>query len=58
MKNTNDGFDNYDDEKLCETFVWEKKLQKNGLSNVSAKHLEAMTAQRIKENKVKLFLSL
>jgi hypothetical protein len=58
MKNTNDRFDDHSDEKLQETFVWEKKLQKNGLSNVSAKHLEAMTAQRIKENKVKLFLSL
>jgi hypothetical protein len=58
MKNTTDRSDDYGDEKLRETFVWGKKLQKNGLSNVSAKHLEAMTAQRIKENKVKLFLSL
>ena len=35
-----------------ETFVWEKKLQKQGLSNLSNEQLRAIGAQRVEENKV------
>ena len=43
----------YGDEKLLDTFVWEKKLQKKGLSDVPHEHLKVITAQRVEENKVK-----
>jgi hypothetical protein len=42
----------YGDEKLLDTLVWDKKLQKQGLSNVPHEHLKAITAQRVEENKV------
>ena len=44
----------YGDDKLLETFVWDKKLQKKGLTNVPAEHLKVMTAQRVEENKTEL----
>ena len=50
MSNANNPFG---DEKLLDTFVWQKKLQKTGLSNVPTDHLKAITAQRVEENKVK-----
>jgi hypothetical protein len=37
-------------------FVWRKKLKKEGLSDVAPEHLEAITARRVEENKVKDFL--
>lgn len=50
MTNANNPFG---DEKLLDTFVWKKKLEKKGLSNVPAEHLKVITAQRVEENKVK-----
>ncbi|CAF1239938.1 unnamed protein product [Rotaria magnacalcarata] len=44
----------YGDEKLLDTFVWEKKLQKKGLSDVPAERLKVLTAQRVEENKIEL----
>lgn len=49
MTNTNNP---YGDEKLLETFVWSKKLEKKGLSDVPPERLKALTAQRVEENKV------
>ena len=43
----------YGDERLLDTFVWEKKLQKKGLSDVPAERLKVLTAQRVEENKVR-----
>ncbi|CAF1523282.1 unnamed protein product [Adineta steineri] len=51
MTNANNPFG---DERLLETFVWGKKLQKKGLSDVPPEHLKVMTAQRVEENKVEL----
>jgi hypothetical protein len=53
MTNTNNPFG---DEKLLDTFVWQKKLQKKGLSDVPHEKLKVITAQRVEENKVKHFL--
>jgi len=50
MTNTNNPFG---DEKLLDTFVWQKKLQKKGLSDVPPERLKIITAQRVEENKVK-----
>lgn len=49
MTNTNNP---YGDEKLLETFVWGKKLEKKGLSDIAPEHLKAITVQRVEENKV------
>jgi len=51
MTNTNNPFG---DEKLLDTFVWQKKLQKKGLSDVAPEHLKVITAQRVEENKTEL----
>lgn len=53
MTNTNNPFG---DEKLLDTFVWDKKLQKKGLTDVAPEHLKVMTAQRVEENKVKFMI--
>jgi hypothetical protein len=50
MTNANNPFG---DEKLLDTFVWQKKLEKKGLSDVPADHLKIITARRIEENKVR-----
>lgn len=50
MSNTNNPFG---DEKLLDTFVWTKKLEKKGLTDVAPEHLKVMTAKRVEENKVK-----
>ncbi len=50
MSNTNNPFG---DEKLLDTFVWAKKLEKKGLTDVPPEHLKVMTAKRVEENKVK-----
>ena len=49
MSNTNNPFG---DEKLLDTFVWEKKMQKTGLDHVPVDQLKVITAQRVEENKV------
>lgn len=49
MSNTNNPFG---DEKLTETFVWKKKLEKQGLADVPAERIQLLTRQRIEENKV------
>jgi hypothetical protein len=51
MTNTNNPFG---DEKLLDTFVWQKKLQKKGLTDVPPEHLKVITAQRVEENKNEL----
>jgi len=51
MTNTNNPFG---DERLLETFVWEKKLQKSGLANAPVEQLKAIQTQRVEENKVEL----
>ena len=53
MSNTNNP---YGDENLLETFVWGKKLEKKGLTDVSPERLTALTVQRVEENKVKFSL--
>ncbi len=50
MTNTNNPFG---DSKLTDTFVWQKKLEKKGLSDVPADKLKVITAQRVEENKVR-----
>ncbi len=52
MTNTNNPFG---DEKLLDTFVWQKKLEKKGLSDVPPEHLKIITARRVEENKVRDF---
>jgi len=51
MSNTNNPFG---DEKLTETFVWKKKLEKQGLADVPPEKLKVLTAQRVEENKLEL----
>lgn len=51
MSNTNNPFG---DEKLLDTFVWEKKMQKTGLDHVPVDQLKVITAQRVEENKTEL----
>jgi len=51
MSNTNNPFG---DEKLLDTFVWAKKLEKKGLTDVAPEHLKIMTAKRVEENKVNI----
>ena len=55
MTNANNPFG---DERLLETFVWEKKLQKTGLANASVEQLKAITTQRVQVNKFSFFFSL
>jgi hypothetical protein len=55
MTNTNNPFG---DEKLLDTFVWQKKLEKKGLSDVPPEHLKIITARRVEENKVREFCFL
>ena len=43
----------FGDTKLTDTFVWHKKLEKKGLSDVPADHLKAIQARRVEENKVR-----
>jgi hypothetical protein len=45
----------FNDKKLPDTFIWVKKMEQQGLSNAPPEHLQVITAQRIKENKVKNF---
>jgi hypothetical protein len=54
MSNANNPFG---DEKLLDTFVWGKKLEKKGLTDVPPERLKVMTAQRVEENKVSLVYS-
>lgn len=49
MTNTNNPFG---DEKLLDTFVWQKKLEKKGLTDVPSEKLKVLQAQRVEENKV------
>ena len=49
MTNTNNPFG---DEKLTETFVWKKKLEKTGLADMPSEQLKVITSQRVEENKV------
>jgi hypothetical protein len=51
MTNANNPFG---DERLLETFVWGKKMEKKGLTNVPADQLKVITTQRVEENKVEL----
>ncbi|CAF1448352.1 unnamed protein product [Rotaria sordida] len=44
----------YDDEKLLATFVWKKKLEKDGLSNISPEYLRTIMAQRVEQNKTEM----
>ncbi|CAF4879244.1 unnamed protein product [Rotaria sp. Silwood1] len=44
----------YDDEKLLTTFVWKKKLEKDGLSNISPEYLRTIMAQCVKKNKTEM----
>ena len=53
MTNANNPFG---DEKLLDTFVWKKKLEKKGLSDVPHERLKVINAQRVEENKVNDFL--
>jgi hypothetical protein len=53
MNNANHPFD---DQQLTETFIWHKKLQKQGISDAPAEHIQAFTAQCIKANKVNFCL--
>jgi hypothetical protein len=49
LSNANNPFG---DEKLTETFVWDKKLEKTGLANIPTAQLKIITVQRVEENKV------
>lgn len=51
MTNDNNPFG---DSNLTETFVWEKKLKKEGLSSEPMENLRLITTQKIDENKVRL----
>ncbi|CAF1318285.1 unnamed protein product [Adineta ricciae] len=51
MTNANNPFG---DEKLLDTFVWGKKLEKKGLTDVAPDQLKTMTARRVEENKNEL----
>ncbi|CAF1378803.1 unnamed protein product [Rotaria sordida] len=44
----------YDDEKLLATFVWKKKLEKDGLSNISPEYLQTIMAQCVEQNKTEM----
>ena len=50
------GYTNVDnpfgDEHLLNTFVWNKKLQKEGLSSLDKHDIEKMQKQKMMENKV------
>jgi hypothetical protein len=43
----------YSDEKLHEIFIWTKKLEKEGLSDVVLQRLQEITKRRVQENQVK-----
>ena len=55
MTNDNNPFGDF---KLTETFVWEKKLEKEGLVDIHPEKLKMLTAQRVEENKVIYLLLL
>lgn len=44
----------FNDAKLTETFLWEKKLEKEGLKDVSPAEVEKINKERIQKNKVEL----
>jgi hypothetical protein len=51
MTNANNPFGN---ERLLETFVWDKKLKQIGLADMSTEKLKMITAQHVEENKTEL----
>ncbi|CAF1332139.1 unnamed protein product, partial [Didymodactylos carnosus] len=51
MNNTNNPFG---DDKLLENFVWKKKLDRQGYTNLPVDQLNSMTRQRVEENKSEL----
>ncbi|CAF1496955.1 unnamed protein product, partial [Rotaria sordida] len=40
--------------KLLATFVWKKKLEKDGLSNISPEYLRTIMAQCVEQNKTEM----
>ncbi len=46
----------FNNQQFHDTFIWVKKVEQQGLSNAPSEHLQAITAQRVEENKVKSFL--
>lgn len=46
----------FNNQQFHDTFIWVKKVEQQGLSNAPPKRLQTITAQRVKENKVKSFL--
>ncbi|CAF5098937.1 unnamed protein product [Rotaria sp. Silwood1] len=44
----------YDDRESMTTFIWKKKLEKNGLSNISPEHLQTIMEQCVKQKKIEI----
>jgi hypothetical protein len=54
MRNIND---ESDDQQLSEVpFIWQKKFQRQGLSNASPEYIKTIREKTIKKNEVSLFL--
>jgi len=51
MTNSNNPFG---DEKLLENFVWKKKMENKGLTNIPVEQFNSITKQRVEENKTEL----
>jgi hypothetical protein len=45
----------FTDQKVDDTFIWVKKIQQQGLSNVGPERLKEIVIQRVEENKVYSF---
>ena len=56
------GYTNFDnpfgDDHLLHTFVWNKKLQKEGLGNLDKHEIEKLQKRKMIENKVNAFMNV